>query len=771
MRSLAAILVASRLGFGACFVAAELSSAWAQPGGFQLRFLGQPPQQTELTPPHVDLVSGTTATRLEQARALAAGRNWDESIEILGDLAADKSGRMVAIDDSRFLSLRTYCQLQLARLPAEGLAAYRRRVDALAEQWFRDAIASRDEQLLRRVVDESFCSSWGDDALLALGELALERGDYASARRNWEQISPMLRAPNGMPMWLALRGIDLNAHWPEVERRWQTRKKPPDWLAYPDTQLDLADIRARLVLVSIRAGELERAAFELQMFRRLHPQAAGALGGQRENYVTALERLIETARHWPAEPAQTDWPTFAGSQNRDAAAAPVSDSLAPVWKKPIPLSPPTFSMRMHGIEDDPALVVRESQRPISCYPVAVDALVFFADAHGICAAELATGKSAITNNGVLSDESASDFPLRAGGGVIQGDPRLSLNISQGVLYARTGPLATSHSQDVRSSPGSGIIGLDLNREALLSFRARPEDGSWSFDGTPVCDGRRLYVAMRHSDVTPQAYVACFDAANGAQQWRTSIGAADTPAGGADEITHNLLTLVEDRIYFNSNLGLVAALDAATGEICWLTGYPRADDKLFTQAAARPIYFDRGPSPCVYHAGILYVAPSDSPMIFAIDAETGKTIWRLDRLPDALHLLAVVGTHLIVSGERIAGVDFATGRVDWIWPESTSAGIRGIGRGVVAGNEVFWPTRDAIYVMDAKTGAQTRPPINLAPLAGGANLAVSRGRLIAAGYDKLMVFGPPNATPPEAKQPGTEKSVLRTSRLSEESKTQ
>jgi hypothetical protein len=28
------------------------------------------------------------------------------------------------------------------------------------------------------------------------------------------------------------------------------------------------------------------------------------------------------------------------------------------------------------------------------------------------------------------------------------------------------------------------------------------------------------------------------------------------------------------------------------------------------------------------------------------------------------------------------------------------------------------------------------------LTGGANLAVSQGRLVVAGYDKLMVFGPP-----------------------------
>src|SRR5262249_14423949 len=152
-----------------------------------------------------------------------------------------------------------YCHLQIARLPKEGLTAYRRLVDASAEQAYREGLANRDEQQLRRVVEDWFCSSWGDDALLALGDLALEQGNYADARHAWEQISPMLCAPDGSPMWLALRDIDLRTKWTEVERRWQAREKSADWLAYPDTQLDLAEIRARLVLASIRAGELDRA--------------------------------------------------------------------------------------------------------------------------------------------------------------------------------------------------------------------------------------------------------------------------------------------------------------------------------------------------------------------------------------------------------------------------------------------------------------------------------------------------------------------------------
>ena len=49
----------------------------------------------------------------------------------------------------------------------------------------------------------------------------------------------------------------------------------------------------------------------------------------------------------------------------------------------------------------------------------------------------------------------------------------------------------------------------------------------------------------------------------------------------------------------------------------------------------------------------------------------------------------------------------------------------MGRGVVAGDEIFWPTRNEIYVFDALTGARTRPPIDLSSVSdGGANLVAA-----------------------------------------------
>ncbi|MEX0611942.1 MAG: PQQ-binding-like beta-propeller repeat protein [Pirellulales bacterium] len=735
----------------------------------ELQFGFSTPTQAELTPPRIDVVSGATAARLEQARALAADKNWDEAVDTYRTLLAHETDRVVALGDEHYVSLATYCQMQLASLPPDALAAYRRQVDPLAEKWYRDGVAGLDEPLLRRVVDQFFCSRWGDDALLALGELALERADYAAARRWWLQISPLLRDPTGQPLWLALRDINVNAHWPAVERRWAQRSQPPQWLAYPDTQLDLADVRARLVLVSVRAGERERAALELDVFRRMHPEAVGRIGGQVGPYVATLERLLTSAGEWPAESPDPSWSTFAGSPMRSFAAPRLGPIMRPAWGEPVKLSrrfrieqqPAGLMAGVDNLLDDHQQVpVRESQRPLSCFPIVVDGTVVFGDATGIRAVDLATGEPAVTSDGMLyRNESLDELKLEETqfAPSAHGVPRYTLSADHGIVYGRVGRPATAQLESRQTSPGDRLVGLDLSRDGLLAFRARPQDAAWSFDGVPVSDGRRLFVAMRHSEVTPHAYVACYDASTASLLWRTSIAAADTPAAGrGDEITHNLLTLVGDRICFNSNLGIVASLDAADGKICWLHRHDRSNGK-----PSSMLHFDRDPSPCLYHDGVLVVAPADAPTIFALDADTGQKIWATEELSDALHLLGVVHQNLIISGNRLAAVDLRSGQVRFIWPDSEHAGIRGMGRGVLAGDEVFWPTRYEINVLDAVTGQRTRPPISLRSIGeSGANLAVAHGYLIIAGYDKLIALGP-STVPPNQSKTDEDKSAATT----------
>jgi outer membrane protein assembly factor BamB len=246
--------------------------------------------------------------------------------------------------------------------------------------------------------------------------------------------------------------------------------------------------------------------------------------------------------------------------------------------------------------------------------------------------------------------------------------------------------------------------------------------------------------MRHSDVKPGAYVASFDVATGRRLWRTFLGAADTAAAGrGDEITHNLLTLVGDRIFVNTNLGMIAALAAEDGRFAWLRRYDRADGRLSLPA---PPHFDRDASPCVYHRGLVFVAPADTPMVFALDADHGQTLWASSQLAGATHLLGVTDGSLISSGRQLWAVDARSGRVRFAWPESENAGVRGFGRGFIAGREVFWPTRDRVYAFEITTGQPSREPIDISPFTTvGANLIAAEDCLLLVAPDRMMALGP------------------------------
>ncbi len=145
------------------------------------------------------------ARACSSASAHLAEKQWDDAVETLRQVIQQAGGRMYRLDDHHYIPLTDYCQMQLATMPPEALAIYRGRVDALAKRWYDEGVAQHDSALLQRVIDELFVSSWGDSALLAAGEIALEAGDYQQARWCWERISPELRSADDLPLWLTLR--------------------------------------------------------------------------------------------------------------------------------------------------------------------------------------------------------------------------------------------------------------------------------------------------------------------------------------------------------------------------------------------------------------------------------------------------------------------------------------------------------------------------------------------------------------------------------------
>ena len=273
----------------------------------------------------IDLDQADSAVRahLERVRAYVVDRQWDEAVETLRQVMESHGSKMIPLTSSRFVNLADYCHVQLASLPAEALELYRHRVDPLAEQWYREGLARRGTTRLSEVVEKMFCSSWGDDALWALGEIELEKGNHGAARRAWERLVevPPARIPAevyvatrqrpGLPpeqaalldRAYAIESIAAGQFYrlrtdealdddtaQALVQFWKSEQVSVPRLAYPGTTFPLADIRARLILVSIMEGSLDRAATSCG-------PSSGCTQGPRDGWPGARRR---TRRPWRA---------------------------------------------------------------------------------------------------------------------------------------------------------------------------------------------------------------------------------------------------------------------------------------------------------------------------------------------------------------------------------------------------------------------------------------------------------------------------------------
>ncbi|HEY2840006.1 MAG TPA: PQQ-binding-like beta-propeller repeat protein, partial [Pirellulales bacterium] len=558
-------------GLTICWLGAFLASTGGDPCHAQILF-GGPSARFELSD-SIDVPEVDTAikARLEQAAAFVADEQWDEAIEALLQVMEHDAGRVIEISQRRYASVRDYCHLRLAALPPEALRIYRTRVDAQAKRLYEEAIAARDPAGLRRVVRQFFCSSSGDDALLALGETSLEAADHGAARGCWETLieTPFRSAPREtFEKVLKAEGVsdadrERLMHWYQPDSAappadynlradlplddvtrlalvdfWNARGMPSVRLAYPRSDIPLAEIRARLVLVSILEGSAERARGELTAFQSLHKGARGRLGGKEVDLADALASLLEKSKAWPPTLPEKGWPTFGGAFTREkiTAAAPIPNQL--LWPPvALPKTPATESVY-------PSPRVAETKTDLLSYhPVVVGNLVLVNTLQKIFAYDLRTGKPAWgADPAVYRPEEPGRETLHGASGTI-GTARFTMTEHNGRLYARMGDPLTGRVEDQRlGAETSYLVCLDLASEGRLVWQTSKLEDKWAFEGSPIVEGGRLYVALRHG-ARPQAHVGCYDARTGRPLWRQFVVSAESPARGqVGECTHNLLTL-------------------------------------------------------------------------------------------------------------------------------------------------------------------------------------------------------------------------------------
>ena len=713
---------------------------------------------TELSPTvFLEEVGGDARGQIDLLNRHVEGSQWREAAETLRRLADQRAPGMtkLGLQQGGFQQHVPLAELvrsqlaEVARQSPESLAAYRQRMNPLAAQWF-EAGQIGDHELLEKCAFEATQSDVGDDALLALAELSIESGDFAKARRclrsihggmAWYQKSSLA------PFWLRhARGEEFATILADME---SVATSNP---ACVDSDIPMADVWSRMTLVSILEGNRERAMHELALLQEKWPNSSGRIGGRNTEYGTYLEGLLAASAEWSLPSRADQWTTFAGNAARNGQSATSIDiPMEPAWRTVLRSAKPSSAAaaRAHNLPTEKSGEVRG--RPLSHHPVVMDGKVLIQDRSRIRCLDLNTGKPAWGGDDgefyanrvpVAGDVRFVPFDGRTQTARIN-EQRFTLTATPQTILAT---IASNH--DFGGGGNAAIAGFNIEREGSLQFGPIELKNGLSFLGSPVAEGDQCWVGVRNQEANVQDFVASYDMQTGKELWRTRICSADTINRTA-ELASYLLTKWEDTIYFSSHLGAVAALDAEEGAIRWITTYPRTGPKR-RNLVDQPWYALRDLTPCLYHDGVLVVAPSDTDRIFALHADTGSLLWEVEIAGDANQLLGVgKDGHLIVSGRRLWWLDVWTGaRVEDLpvnpFPAGDMTVPTGAGRGVLAGGNIYWPAQDSdgakIFVLDQANGEQNRQPIDLdSRNVKAGNLIATSTHLLIASPDELVTF--------------------------------
>jgi outer membrane protein assembly factor BamB len=681
--------------------------------------------------------------RLETAREHIVEGQWETAASILQELIDSSGDTLILIEPGRYSNTADYCHLLISQFPDIGLTAYRDRVDAQAKEWLAAGQQTLDETPLLRIVDSAFNSSVGDDALWLLGELAFEQGRFALARHYWSLLVPSV-APSLNPAKSAV-----------VDDRSVTVPLP-SYLAHPDPSAAREEVLSRLVLCSIFEGDNARAESELAVCRAEFGNVQGTLAGRTGLLVEILAEVLQGSSRWAEDerfaPAKT---VPGGSLSRSGQPGPVPRTEQLIWRQSIPRN------RFQGPPSRTSLSADDAPR---FFPIVDQGAVFVCGTDSVFAFELSTGrpKWALDENddgtiysNVLERPITPHLPSA-------GMAWYSLCLSEGRLYARMGPPVMRRSRNEGNS-FSEIVGLDVaQREGELAFHVTsdvldteaqsPEATSWSFEGSPLVSDGRVYVSARKGFPEDETLVACFDASSSRLLWKRKVCASLKVASDRfNLIGQNLLTLGDGRLFLATGTGAVAALDATTGRILWVITYQSTGiDTPHELSDPRR----HGLVPCVYHRGIVYAAPDDSNLVYALDAATGQPVWRQQYPDQILHIVGVVDGRLILSGQSVWAVDAGTGAA--AWPQrigfADPAG-RGYGRPALTHDFLYWPTRDEVLRIDHRQGSVVdRIRLREDFQQSGGNLVIADGKLLIAQPDGIVVLGAADSSRETVTQP-------------------
>jgi outer membrane protein assembly factor BamB/TolA-binding protein len=619
---------------------------------------------------------------------------WERAFKALYTIPEAQALRFVDGEDGYIVTAAWKRRRVLAALLPAGRAAYRLFYDAEAKKLVDEAEGTAELRNLERVYSAYFTSSIGDNAADRLGDLYFERGRFDRAADCWLSV---------------------------VRDR-------------PDTDLSPGLLTLKAALALERAGrraELEEARAELE---KRYGDERVTLGGESAPAAELLRRWVRDDRTAAGEPV----PGPGGGQGKLDLSGPVE----PLWQV-------RFADSVEA-GMDPAEQTKWESHPLSAaVPAAtVDGTTLFVNDLGfVFAVDAKSGKMLWRTEALhhlrlltIQDQTRMIDPTRFAI-VAAGDHVFTLGRS-----LKEQNQFVPHTLTCRRAEGGEVVwqSPDLADYAKLDL-----------NGPPIIADGKLFVAAKslpdqQQQRTPQQFLLAIRPHDGKVLWKTEVG---TFRQGQRFFFYNRVEqdpqpqLVHrgGAIYVDTHVGILARLDADSGELDWGYGY-RTEP--YQSANRFFFYFDepqesKAATATPFWAGESFLVKGvQSSRVCAVEPDRMKRSWERP-MAKATRLLGVGRHAVFLGGDEVSALDLKTRAL--LWATRVPGGSLQ-GRVLVQPEGLWQLTSRGIYEIDPETGTVRR-------IFRGADLGSVGGDLLLTGDLLLAVSNRTITAYP--RQPGKE----------------
>jgi len=650
---------------------------------------------------------------LERVKKCEQARDWKGLFDHYSYSLKKHSQSVVQVSPDRWTSVHEHFLNRISALPKEAFDYYRFQNDGKARAAFEKARESGSRREVERVVEEYFFATGTDEVMDGLASQDFDEGRVEEARSWWNRLlrlypdSPLSRAVIAARIAHACI-VSENVGGLEDLRRYLAKSKIEGKVTVGGRSVPVGEYVAQLTVpVRSLAVRPAKMPYVPDPEDRLRRPSLGVRNDIRRWVYDFNEDKGEAAPPEPeARPVQPGRQVFRGRVFRDNMQAP------PMYPE-YPFIPAYAKVR--GKE-----------------------YVIFTDGSRVLAVDPARVKGKSATSGVYWKYPADRAITRvqATPNTVSGRPYIGVTIDgeHAFVTMYSSPEARPRDPNPGGNPDSfegvtavkclhiptGKLVWDTDLPPLLDeFKTTCKDyfeRNFSYSAPPLVRGDRLYLGVCTSPMGEQeSRVVCLDRKSGRPLWSTflsSVNAQQAAFMGMAYQPAYLPMLAEQggTLYVQTNLGVVGALNPASGALLWLSQYKRAGRRYQPNTGMTEAAFRRPANAPILWNGTLFVLAQDSADLLAFEAATGDEV----KIPPAgdihgeldwksiLHLLGPVNDELVVTGSnksfqlKLRDENGLCYRGNYL----IASACRGAGRGAVTEDYVYLP------VMDDGDGSQT-----------------------------------------------------------------